>query len=448
MTGTVKLVRKIPLVAAVNIVVALSGIGFQLLLSRRLEPEIFGAYVAIISLLYAIGQIMESYSLTVAKEQVSRQAFVRPGILMKVTGLLGLGGFAVFMIFDAGVLDKSAADFYVYGAVFSVMLLWAILWLLRGIAQVQKNDTDFIYSRGVESLARLAIGFAIILTGMSLAGALLAGALGAGLAVLHLGYALYRSGRLPRKNRSRESLKRHLGEFLRMAASFIPLALFIRLDTILAPKLLTSDNLGIFGALSTVGKAVLLYSLAMSPLIFPPAVRSQKRREWIELLILGCTLSAGLLIITAGVFFLFGPEIIAATFGEFYRGAGPLMPLYLMALVPLAIHCNVINLQMAKGGKLSLTILWLGLIGYFVALTRIPETLTGYIGCLAVSNGVLAIAGFLGLFYEQIPARRTAAVSSSESGVSFGYRAGCGIDGVSGDPAPAQIEGNGSAVTR
>lgn len=445
MTAIERLSRRIPLVIAVNVLVAISGMGFQILLSRRLDPAVFGSYVAILSLLCALGQVMESYSLAIAREQASDRRLVSPGQAIRFATALGLICSIAFLLFDAGT-SASTNGLALLAAASSVLLVWSVLWFLRGVAQGQERETDYVLSRGVEMLSRLVLGLGLLWLGQNLELALLASALGAVIAVVHLVYTLRRSGGLHWAVHAGGTVSRHFRAAARMIATFIPLAIFIRLDTILAPGLLTSGDLGTYGVLSTVGKAVLLYSLVMSPLIFPHAVRSKKENEWIPLLGVGCLLSTGLMMVTAAAFYLAGPDLIEATFGSRYRGAGDMMGYYLLALAPMAIHGNVINLQMARGKGLSLGLLWFGLAAYWITLTLVPETMTEYIIWIAASNAVLSALGFLGLWLEQRAYRPQAIISRSEAGIGFGDGTCCGADRVSSDTATSQIEREGTPV--
>lgn len=289
-------------------------------------------------------------------------------------------------------------------------------------------------------IGRLVLGIGLLAIVPSLPLAILASAAGAVLATLHLAIRLARCGKLNWRVEPQSSSWQHTREAARMFGTWIPLAIFIRLDTILAPRVLLPGDVGAYGVLSTVGKAILLYSLVMSPLIFPYAVRSQEKKEWVTLLGGGAALSTGLMVVTSGLFLLAGPDLVTSLFGRQYEAAAGWMPAYLLALAPLAVHANVINLQMARGKGLSLRILWSGLAVYTLVLVMAPSTLTGYMLWIAVAHLVLSCVGWAGLRLEQSSINLASLGPDLESRVRLGYGTGGGANGIDRDRATAQIE--------
>jgi uncharacterized membrane protein YccF (DUF307 family) len=67
-----------------------------------------------------------------------------------------------------------------------------------------------------------------------------------------------------------------------------------------------------------------------------------------------------------------------------------MLPLYLLALIPLALHCNIVNLQLAQGNWGAVAVVWLGLAGYYLALKYIAVDVGSYLACLAGMNTVMA----------------------------------------------------------
>jgi len=434
--------RRIPLVVLANILAAAGGMGFQILLSRRLGPAVFGTYVAITTFLYALCHLFESYSLTIAKDLTIGSIQPLHQTVFRFALVLGLGTFLLFAVYDVGPGRYGIIDIGVYAAIALSLLVWSVLWMLRGAAQGLRMETAYISSRTIELLSRLGLGVLIFAVMQNLALALLAGALGAGVAVGHLYFSVRRMPKMPADLEPSKPLADHLFQFAKMAAAYLPLALFIRLDMILAPQMFSPDNLGVYGVLSTVGKAALIYSLAIAPIIFPYLVKSESQREWLKWLGIGSLVSTGFLAAIYLVFQFAGAALVRLSFGIAYAQAASILPYYLLALIPVALHCNVINVQLARGRFWGTGILWVGLGLYYLILKYLPGSMTAYIGYMAAAQGILSIIGLLiaWLTNNSRPPLRL------KSRIIVGDRAAGPVEPVGGHGAASQIEGNRQAV--
>jgi|GEM_PF-6106982 len=398
MTPMRRLVRRIPLVTLATMAAAAAGTVFQVLVSRRLRPGEFGTYAAVVALLYALCQPFESYALVVARQHTRNGSLLLKRHSLLLAGILGAGAILVFLLYVMTSQPHLAINTWAIIAAGISLLAWSMLWLLRGSAQGLHHELAYAFSRGIELWSRLGLGILLLALTQSIAAAIFAGALGTGVAAALLLRPLYhhRDRQVPPETDI--PLREQLLQFVRMSATYLPMALFIRLDMILAPQTLAPEELGTYGVMSTVGKAVLIYSLALSPLVFPYIVESKRRHDCLRLLALGCGFSCGLLVAAFIVFRVWGHSLIPMAFGSAYRGAAEILPLYILALIPLALHCNVINLQLARGRLASVSILWIGLLVYYLVLRFAAGSGTDYLICIAAVHTGLSLVGLLDVF--------------------------------------------------
>jgi O-antigen/teichoic acid export membrane protein len=398
MTPMLRLARRIPLVTLATIAAAAAGIVFQVLVSRRLEPDEFGTYAAVIALLYALCQPFESYALVVAKQHSRNGSLLLRRYSLLLAGILGAGSILVFVLYVTISQPHLAVNTWAIIAAGVSLFVWSILWLLRGSVQGLHRELSYAYSRSIELWSRLGLGILLLALTQSIAAAIFAGALGACVAGALLLRPLYhhRDSQIPPEMDI--PLREQLLQFTKMSTIYLPMALFIRLDMILAPRILATTELGAYGVMSTVGKAVLIYSLALSPLVFPYIVESKRRYDCLRLLALGSGFSCGLLVAAFIVFQTWGHSLIPMAFGSAYSGAAEILPLYILALIPLALHCNVINLQLAIGRLASVPILWIGLLVYFLVLRFAAGSGTDCLICIAAVHTVLSLVGLLDVF--------------------------------------------------
>jgi O-antigen/teichoic acid export membrane protein len=441
-----QLTRRLPLFALANLVAAAGGMLFQIVLSRHLAPGTFGSFIAILSLLYGFAQVFESYSLTIAREYSTTQVPVTFRSTVPLALIMGAGAITVLVAWGLLQSGRLFATWWDYLIASALLAIWSILWLLRGIAQGLQMERTYTFNRAVELLARLGIGVLLVAVAANTFVALTACSLGAVAAGVHLCRAIWKRRRDGIEVDTGRSMAPLLPRFIRMAFGFLPLALFIRLDMILAPQVLAGNELGAYAVLNSIGKPILLYSLALSPLLFPYLSRAERGRDSLGIVGYGSLLSLGCLTVAFIVVLYFGAGIIHLTFGSQYAAAAAMLPGYVLAMAPLAIHCNVINLHLARGGVASIVMLWMGLVVYGFALRFGSSTVTGYIAWIAAIHVALsAVALVVGyrLYGNALHGEKTLVL---EAGVGFGDAATGRIEPKYSRSATLQIEGDRQPV--
>ncbi len=288
----------------------------------------------------------------------------------------------------------------------SVLAVWSILWYLRGLALGAKHESAFVWSRSIEAWARLGLAIVLLSVGWGLTGVLAAVTAGGLLAAA----LLVRQLRLRPDVLTATPTTSHsdwLVGFLKTAALYLPLALFLRLDVILAPQVLAQIDQGGFAAAGVVGKAIMLYSLGLTPLMFPYFVGVTERVELQRIMRLGIIVPTATLIATSAAFALWGHEIVALAFGAEYAAAAGILPWYLLAMVPLALNVVVVHLLMARCGWKTAVLVWGALGLYWLVLRLSPATVTGLLAGMA---GFSLIAGLCGMLiaYRALLSRASA----------------------------------------
>jgi hypothetical protein len=180
----------------------------------------------------------------------------------------------------------------------------------------------------------------------------------------------------------------------------------------------------------------------LSPLIFPYIVKSERQRESLKLLGFGCSLSVALLLAAYLVFHSSGAVIIRTAFGLPYQQAGWILPSYLLALIPMAIHCNVVNALLARGKLSAIAMLWVGLVGYYLVLKYLPNSIGSYIAWVAICQGALSIAGLVANWIAFRPRSQARLQPPLEPDITFGNGPGGIVERVSGYRATSQVQSN------
>lgn len=438
MTHVGTLVKRMPLVIVANITAAAAGIWFQVILSHRLSPTAFGTYAAVLATLYAVSQVFESNSYAVAGREVEGEGADPDRVSFGLSLLLGVGAVGPLALWWWLEDGQAGLDVWAGMAAGLVLMSWSVLWWLRGLAQGRLLDVAYVNNRSIEMWSRLLLGLAILGIGQSIPMALLATALGGLAACLPLLVVLRRGKSSPPAPTRNRHLAGQLKAFGRMAAVYLPLALFLRLDTMLAPQVFVDSAIGTYGVVSTIGKAVLVYALALSPLMFPRLVSERIGRERFRMIAVGCALSVAVLGGAALVFHLYGSTLIGASFGTPFLAAIGFVPMYLVLLIPVAVHANVINLLLAMGKGATIGILWAEVALYYVLLRWGGLDMGAYMIVIGLSQTVMAAIGLT----MALRCRTAADAPASEAGVRFGNHAVGGVDRVGRGCTAPQVQRN------
>ena len=393
-----RFIKKLPIFFAVALVSSLLGYPFHFLMARYLGPSGYGKYSVLLALMFAFAQPLESLSFAVARsiaEQRKKDLKILIPGFMKVAFVAGL--VLGIMLYGTSFFWQFRSYHYsqitlIYAGL--TILLWSFMFVFRGITQGLHKEISFVLNRPIQLISRLFTGGSVILFkgGISTAiGASLCAAIGA---ILHLAITLKRYiGKLNIWQSNSNGTSFFFVKAIKILAMWLPVGLFIRLDMILAGKIFGPEKAGIYAIINLIGKGILFYSLAIIPLIYPYFVEHRMRKEGWRFMLVGIFYTSTIFCITFIFFSYFSGRLVPFLFGNIYQDAAKLLPYYIIAIFPIALFCNIINLKLAIGGWVECVFLWIGIIFYFLILYFSPADIKNYLLRIGISHLVLTAFG-------------------------------------------------------
>ncbi|MFN3535063.1 MAG: hypothetical protein ACK4WB_06715, partial [Desulfatiglandales bacterium] len=250
-----------------------------------------------------------------------------------------------------------------------------------------------------ETFSRASIGIILVLLGAGVMGALGSSAMGAFLA---LWFGAKRVGVFrERRPYHRESFK--VGDFWSTTGKVfiiaMPVGFFQEMDVMLAKRFFLPDFAGLYASCALVGKGLLAFGGVFSTLIYPKLVRAQLSKDGIKDFLYG----VGFVSLVFGIgFFLakiFRNEILFYLFGREFLSGAEILPYYVIAILPLAIHCQLMNYMIAVGGIKEGLWLWITLLAYYFLLELFSSSWKTYLSSLFIAHILFTLMGFMILFY-------------------------------------------------
>jgi O-antigen/teichoic acid export membrane protein len=348
----------------------------NLIFSRVLTPASYGDLTALLALLVVI-TVPTGAAQTVIAERVA--SHLAAGRLDRVRYLIrhalahvSLVAIAVGSIYVLAIpLVVDALDLQATGPAIALAPL-VILSFLLPIAMGSLQGMDRYVAFGSMLLAiavsRIAFGVPWAATANGGSGGAIAGqALGVGVVLLGAAWIL-RHDLIGRGTGAASTGLRRRPDVRAVSASlaFIAFAVISNLDILLAKLYLPADDVGLYAALSTVGKVVMFLPAAIAVVMVPNAARARhSRREAARVLRIAAVLVAVTTIIAAVPAALEPQLLIRAMFGSKYldatdgvlpivcAGAG-LALLYLLVVYSVAIEDRRWSLLIASGVVLQI----------------------------------------------------------------------------------------------
>ncbi|HTY13940.1 MAG TPA: oligosaccharide flippase family protein [Candidatus Omnitrophota bacterium] len=373
---------------------ALAGYAFQFIASRRLGPERYGIYTALMALIMAFARPLEALSPLVARTILENgrrdwKHDLRGFISLALAAGLVLG--AALLIF-ALIWGKGYG--LPFAAIFTgalTLVAWAFLYVFRGVLQGHYKDESYLINRPLELFGRLA-GSSLLFTPFAgLTSAIAASLIGAAAGVAHIITVM--KDQLAGWRALPASGYRIFERYLKIMLIWLAGGFFIGLDMILAKRLFPPAECGYYAIANLIGKGALVYAFALLPLIYPRLVRHRLSRESLRYLGMAAAYSAALFTGAFFFFLLWGETVIPFFFGEAFRPAAPLVPLYLAAVFPLSLHFAVINLGSAVGDWGECVFTWSALGVYFLVLWTSPARFPDYLLRIGIGQALFCAGG-------------------------------------------------------
>ncbi len=263
------------------------------------------------------------------------------------------------------------------------LFIWSLTGILRGLfTSIEKFDV-LSYTSAAELFVRAVCGIALVFLGFKVFGALAGSAFGA-LSVFFLLLSrkkriveIYNERRLQNVPESSFS-----GITTKVFFIALPMGFFIELDVLLAKRFFFPEEAGVYAAAALIGKGLLMFSTVASTVVYPKLVEERLNKKGLVAFLWGIGITLALFATGYILLIPFGKPVVGLLFGDKYKGVIELVPVYALALIPLALHLQVTNYKGAIGSWIEGGWLWVVLAGYYLSLELSSSTLNSYIGAI------------------------------------------------------------------
>lgn len=379
------------------------GYGYQILLGRLLAPSEFALFTAAVGLAVFSGSIFGALGMLITRRVAALKTEYQDGLpstyYWRVHSYIALGsifllaGTAVVMPYAKEILHSDSSILVWLISIYVVMAMfysvnYAVFQGLQRFYSMSMFSVTSVVLKIVFSIGFIYFGFGVIgaISGMLL-----------GLIIIVL-FGFWILGRnLSKALRGNEVAlpKIDFGPFVAVYLSGIAIAALTQLDTVLVNWYFPGDIAGEYAAISVLGKAVLYLPgglvLAMFPMVAEDHAKSIDSRKT---LFQGISVTIALSLLVVIIFMLAGKPLLEVLYGNRYSDASELLPLYGLAMVPLALVILAEHYLIAKGRVLFAWLFFLLAPLELLALHYFHSDLISIIFIIGTFASALAILGF------------------------------------------------------
>jgi O-antigen/teichoic acid export membrane protein len=321
--------------------------------------------------------------------------------IKKYTTRLGL---AVAFILGLGTIIFSpliriflkTEDLILFIPVGIALFIFSLTGILRGMFASIEAFKVISYTTIVEFFTRAVFGIIFVLLSFKVLGALTGSVFGA-ISVFLLLYGKRKNLMTVYDERKQQNISTEGFHGITAKVFFItlPIGFFLELDLLLAKRFFSPDEAGIYAAAALIGKALLMFSILASTIVYPKLVEERLSRKGISTFLWGVGITL-ILFVSGYIFFtLFGKPVVDLLFGAKFQGVTELVPFYIFAIFPLAMHIQITNYKGAVGGWFEGAWLWVVLGGYYISLEMFSATFDIYLRAVFLFHLVALPVSFL-----------------------------------------------------
>jgi O-antigen/teichoic acid export membrane protein len=312
---------------------------------------------------------------------------------LAVAFILGLGT----IIFSPAIkMFLKTESWMLFLPVGITLFILSLTGILRGLFASIEAFGTISYTSIIELMMRALCGIIFVLLGFQVMGAIGASVIGA--------FAVFMLLFLKKKNiitiyNARKKQNDFKEGFRSITAKVffitLPMGFFLELDLLLAKRFFSPDEAGIYAATVLIGKALLMFSFLASAVVYPKLVEEKLSKKGISAFLWGIGITI-ILFVSGYVFFtLFGKPVVDLLFGAKFQGVAELVPLYIFAIAPLAVHIQITNYKGAVGGWFEGAWLWIVLGGYYISLEMFSATFDFYLRAIFLFHLLTLPVSFL-----------------------------------------------------
>jgi len=371
---------------------------FHIFIGRTFDPANFGIVVSLLSIGFIVSLPVTTIQTVIAKyvsqfkvnheEMKIVSLFVHSLRKVVIYGLLGL---AIFIL-ASGYLGlflriPTRTPVIITGiALFLVLILPVAQGTLQGLQRFGCLATSI----GLGGIIRFVSAFFLVYAGMGINGAMGGVVLGV--------FAAFLPAFLPLKPLFRKQLSTHTGldsvdVYNYLWPVFLALlcfAILTNVDLILVKHFFEPLQAGYYSILSLVGRGFVSIAMAVSLAMFPQVseLHEQNKNPYLTLKksLLICSLLFGLAIL---IFIIFPQFFIRAVFGKKYLAVSPLLRIFSIAVIPLALTNVLINYRLARRDVNFAYYLILGVIFYIAMLVLFHNSLLQVVVIVGITGSLV-----------------------------------------------------------
>jgi O-antigen/teichoic acid export membrane protein len=368
-------------------------------LGHMMSIQEYGQVAALISLSVVLAtptQIITTVaakyaaSLSTSEDRAQLNDFIR-----RLTVILLAAGVGITAVFVA--TSSYVAFFFHLNSPQAVILLGLVFIVLfitplnQGTLQGLQRFGWFATLTLLSSFLRLMLAIGFVLMGFGVNGAILGIVVSALLAYLVSFWPLWEILRGPRIPTG--SLRSLWSYSMLASAVTLGIVTLYTIDTILAEHFLSAHDAGLYAALATIGRTVLLVTIGVTTVMFPRLVALHERGEPHMRVVIQAVLGVLTLSVAVEIVFYFAPLLVTKLlFGQaFVAIAGQLAP-YGMAMLLLAVGWVIINYFLAIGNRPFVLIIFLACALQFGLIVWHHTTIAQVVQAVIVTNSALILA--------------------------------------------------------
>jgi O-antigen/teichoic acid export membrane protein len=362
------------------------GYVFHALVSRKLGPALYAEFSILYALLLALSRPVSILSNAVARVAVTGRAsgvgYERIKKFSKKIGLLfGVAMGTAPVLFSPLIRSLlNTGDILTLSVIGATLFFWTISAILRGLLTAIEAFGMLSYTGVIELFFRAVFGVGLVYANWKVFGALAGSAIGSFLLFI----LLFSKRKIIADSYSQGMQQNLRWEGFRAITAkvffiAVPTGFFLELDLLLTRRFFSPEQAGVYAAAALIGKGLLLFSTVASSVVYPKLVEERFSKKGVKAFFWGVGIT---LFLFAGGFAglkLFGKPVVGLLFGPKYAGVVALAPLYVLVLIPLALHLQVTNYKGAIGGWTEGIWLWIILGGYCLSLVSFSSTLHSYL---------------------------------------------------------------------
>ncbi|MFH1736512.1 MAG: oligosaccharide flippase family protein [Actinomycetota bacterium] len=372
---------------------------FHLLMGRFLGPVNYGVLASVISVLYILTvptfTIMTAVMKFTAEHSVEEAPSKTRELMMRLSKRLLVISAMLFVVIVA--LSPMISSFLNISSIWPIVILSGIvlvgyvLSVNRGVLQGLQRFGSLSASLILETVIKLAVGVALVLTGFAVNGAVFGIVVAVFVAYLFSFWPL--KDILAAKGKGGVSLRALFQYSLPVFITLLCLSAYYSVDIMLVKHFLPAVEAGYYSGLSILGKIVFFASLAITGVMFPMVAQRHKAEEphrHILLSTLGLTTAVSGAIV--GLYFIMPRFTISLLFGSKYLSVAPYLGSFGIAMLLLSLSYVLANYFLAIHKTrfvpvlVGVVVLQVGLLWFIHgSFTQIVAVMVGTMSLLFVS---------------------------------------------------------------